>query len=102
MDFGQAIKDFRAIPHVIFVDVSNDTEVFIRCNEQPNTTAVMEGLSQREGMHSVRLVEGDEEKAYWEKIQADMKKRSEAGGNKRGKAKVSAGTSGQPDVRKPY
>lgn len=101
-DNKQVIKDLRSIPHVAFVDVSNETEVFVRCDEQVNTAGVMERLSQKEATESARLVEGEEERTYWEKIQNDMKKRSEAGGNRRGKAKVSAGTSGQTDVRTPF
>ncbi|GAV04147.1 hypothetical protein RvY_14470-2 [Ramazzottius varieornatus] len=87
-DKKQVIKDLRSIPHVAFVDVSNDTEVFVRCDEQVNTAGVMESLSQKEATESTRLVEGEEERTYWEKIQNDMKKRSEAGGNRRGKAKL--------------
>ncbi|XP_055328411.1 la-related protein 7-like isoform X2 [Paramacrobiotus metropolitanus] len=89
-DRKKLIQDVRTIKHVEFVDVQNPTEVIVRCATAEGAKEVREELMKRDSGNVIRILEGDEEKAYWTKIESDMKKRSVMGKQRRGKAKVVA------------
>lgn len=86
-DKKKVIQEFRAVPHVAFVDAGSLSEIFLRCDNVDGVKDAM-GKLMENGENVLRVLEGEEETNYWNKIRQDMAKRSSMANRHRGKPKV--------------
>jgi len=86
------VKDaVSPLADIVYVDVlEGDKQGYIRCKDSDSANKLLSSTLQS---HKICLVEGDEEKKYWDKILADREKKlntKSKGNKKRGRDKVTS------------